>query len=69
MNAHQWDRESGGCVCGSEWSREWRACSTEVRMFADEWVNAQAWFTSASEDMTPDDYFECGKGHMHCTRH
>jgi hypothetical protein len=48
MNAHQLDRVSGGCVCGSEWIYNYAECAS-----------TPAW----------DTYYECGKGHAHCSRH
>ena len=69
MSAHRYDRESGGCVCGSEWSRYWYTCITQVDDFGRAWLEAQEhWTVAAYADMDSEPW-DCSHGHHRCTRH
>lgn len=65
MNAHKLDRTSGGCVCGSAWSIYSEVCSAQVADFVSAWLAAQESWTIVMDQ----DFYECGKGHAHCSRH
>jgi hypothetical protein len=70
---HKLDRESGGCVCGSEWDTFWHACVTSVDDFGQAWLDAQL-VNAKSWSMWPDDepardVWECSHGHDRCSRH
>ena len=61
--AHKYDTTSGGCVCGSGWFPA-VGCEYVVSDFGQAWLASQEWDTDSV-----DDYWECGKGHSHCSRH
>ena len=69
MGAHEWDRESGGCVCGSAWSVYHSVCNAQVADFGSAWIKAQEHWTVAAYAGMDGEPWECAKGHDRCSRH